>query len=301
VKTSIVIVARTRCLPVLNALASVYRLKESGRLEVTVVNCCGVVARQQINQAHPRLKVIDASDVLTLAQSRHLGVEHSTGDVIAILHERYTITDAWLASLESAHAEDVEVVAGPVAPPPSLTNAEWAMYLTEYAHAAPPVADRQVGLKEAMLLPGGNVSYKRRVFQMAAMSDAMWEVDYHAALYRAGARFLRLQAMCAELGSFYTMEEYLAERRWISREFAALRFHNRGVATVAIAALSRLGLAPVLASRTVRQLLKKPGLWRPLCLASPWIMRFGLVQTLAELDGILYGKCGASENRRVLD
>src|SRR5579862_5262575 len=136
-RTSIVVVARSDSRPVVQSLACIEGLAERARLEVVVVN----QAVNQCGAAHfPTARVVDVPATLTLAQARHAGVERSTGEIVAIVDERYRVTGGWLAAMEEAHTgvvdRDVDVVSGPVTPSATLTIQQWAMYLTEYSHLA---------------------------------------------------------------------------------------------------------------------------------------------------------------------
>jgi hypothetical protein len=217
-----------------------------------------------------------------------------------MLHERYTVDDSWLAGLEGGHRSDVDVVGGPVAQSLPLTSAEWAMFLMEYAHAAPPMSDRLLSLSEAMMLPGGNISYKRRVFDMAPMQNALWEVDFHRALYRAGARFLRRNDMRAEFASPYTLNECLVERRRVSYDLAALRFRGTGKVARMLTAAAWTCLPAVLTLRTLGRAFVKPVLRQAAWRALPWVVRFSLVQTRAEIQGILSPGDSANASRSEL-
>jgi hypothetical protein len=274
--TSIVVVARAASRPVMHSLAGMESLAERARLEVIVVNH-GV---NQGGPAHfPAARVVDVPATLTLAQARHAGVERSTGDIVAIVDERYRVSDAWLAVMEEAHAHDVDVVSGPVTPSPTLTNQQWAMYLTEYSHLAGPF--------DPVRIPGGNASYKRRAFQLASMRNAASELDFHQALLGAGARFVHSQKMSAEFASPPSLDEYLAERRQVSRDFASFRARDSGRVARGMAATARLALPPLLLSRYAARSLARRDFRARFWPALPWIARFTFVQMVAEMEGIL--------------
>jgi hypothetical protein len=122
---------------------------------------------------------------------------------------------------------------------------------------------------------------------MAPLQNALWEVDFHRALYRAGARFLRRNDMRAEFASPYTLDECLVERRRVSHDLAALRFRGMGRVARMLTATAWTCLPPVLTLRTLCRALAKPVLRQAVWRALPWVVRFSLVQTRAEIQGIL--------------
>jgi hypothetical protein len=209
--------------------------------------------------------------------------------VVAVLHERYTVSDSWLAALEDGHRE-FDVVGGVVAPPLSLTKMEWAMYLTEYAHIAPPFFEGTLDWARAKVLPAGNISYRRSALDKVPMWQLMDETGLRGALYRAGLRFVCRNDMRAEFGYPNSMDEYLAERRQVSYEIAASRARGMGSVGRATAALARLALPPLLMWRTLRRVRAKPGLRGRFWQALPWMVQFGFVQMAAEMRGFLSGE-----------
>jgi hypothetical protein len=296
-KISVVVLARTQSLPVLRALESIAALKKEASIEVVVVNCCGERCQRRIAERFPKYAIINVPPTASTAQARFAGVVHSTGDIVAMVAERYTVSDSWLAALEKGHESEVEVVGGPVAVSVLRSWAEWAMFLVDYAHATPPLSVGLLNLTDAKMLPGGNVSYKRRAFQMASMEGALWELDFHEALYRAGARFVRRNEMQAEFASPYTLHEFLMERRRVSHDLAAMRVRGMSAPARLFAAVVWLALPPVLIFRTLRHSLAKPSLRRAVFGALPLVVRFSFVQTAAEIRGILTAKSGAAAAR----
>jgi hypothetical protein len=115
----------------------------------------------------------------------------------------------------------------------------------------------------------------------------MCELDFHEALYRAGARFVCRQEMSAEFAWPPSMEEYLAERRQVSRDFARFRARGSGGVARGMAAAARLALPPLLLSRYAARSLARRDLRARFLPALPWIARFSFVQMVAEIEGIL--------------
>ncbi len=257
--------------------------------EVLVVNCCGPGVTQALVESFPAVKIVEVSDRLTGAQARYAGVRNSTAEVVAVVHERYRIPPGWFAAIETAHQQDIDAVGGGIAPGPGFGNMEWAMYLTEYSQVAPPLPAGPLDLMASKLLPGGNVSYKRLVFEVAPMDQALSELDFHEALHRAGARFSRCSGMDVQFASPLTLAEYLEERRRFSRAYGARLFQNASVLARYLAAASRLALPPLLLTRYARQSLAKTDLRAHFWGALPWMTYFAWIQTREEIAGIING------------
>lgn len=285
---SIVIAARTGPGPVLTCLKSLERLPERRSIEVVVSDCCGGEADRRIRAEYSDVTVVQAPPGCSIAQARDAARRHCSGDIIAVLHERYAVREDWARAVLSAHATPCDVAGGCVAPSPDLSSAAWAMYLSEYSHVCPPMRPGPVPDDEAGMLPGGNVSYNRRALALANMGQALWELDFHQALLRAGARFVRGAGMDVEFAHPFTIREYIAERFEVSRDFAALRLRGASRLRVAVSAATRLALPAVLLARIVPLAARRYN--AQLLRALPWMVAFTVVQTYGEILGSLSPK-----------
>ena len=283
-----VISARSGSEPVLSALASLNRLPQFNELEVVVANCCGATVERAIARSFPQIKVVDLPAQSTIADSRHAAIRNTSGDLVAILHERYHVPGNWLDVIWDAHGTQAAgVISGCVGPSMRMTLAQWAMFLTEYAGVAPPVSRGLLERAEACKIPGGNVSYKRSVFEKASMEGFLWELDFHAALFDREAQFYREPALVAEFGHPYTVREYIRERVAVSRELAGRRCSGIGLAPRLLLAASRFALPLVLLARIARTLARKKVYAGRFILALPWMAAFSMVQVWGEVSGYL--------------
>lgn len=288
VRISIVISARSGPAPVLSALQSLADLPQYGSLEVTVANCCGPGTECAIARSYPEVKIVNLPAGTSIADSRHAAIQRSSGEVIAVLHERYCAPKNWAERLDLAHAgEAAEVIAGCVAPSAGMSNAEWAIFLSEYAHACPPMPSGPLRRSAAMMVPGGNASYKRAALQKVSMKGCLWELDFHAALFDSRARFHRDQELIAEFGWPYTVREYIAERARLSHDFAARRAAKMPPIFRLTGAASRIALPPLAIARVAVALLRKRVHTGRFLLALPWIAAFALVQGWGQVTGYL--------------
>jgi hypothetical protein len=286
--TSVVISARSGSKPVLSALASLARLPQYSQLDVVIANCCGAATEEEIIQSYPGVKVITLPPQTSIAQSRHAATQKASGEIVAVLHERYHVPENWINLLERAHeTKKAEVVGGCVSPSSRMSAAQWAMYLTEYTHASPPLPTGPLDRRSAEMVPGGNVSYKRAAFQRVSMAGYMWELDFHSALFDRGGTFYRDGAIIAQFGHPFTVHEYAAERFEISRDFAARRAVDMPVTARIVSAAVRLVLPPVVIARVAAAVLKRKAYVRRFVFALPWIATFSIVQTWGEIYGYL--------------
>jgi hypothetical protein len=284
-RLSVVILARSGAGPVLNCLDALTSVPEWPGLEVIVANACGEQVAGKIGRRFRGVIVIPVPAGLTLAQQRDLGVRRAQGEVVALLHERYAVGRNWVKAILAAHQDDCDAAAGPVDAGLRLSLAGWAMYLYEYAHVMPPEPDGFVPPGEAFKLPGSNIAYKRRVFDLAAMADSLWELDFHARLLERGARFCRCAGMRADFSYAFTLREYLSERFRVSYDFAALRASALGPARCFAAGAARAALPALVVARIASKVAAKRRHRLRLAASLPWILCFTAVQAVGEALG----------------
>lgn len=283
---SIIIAARTGPAPVITCLRSLERLPERSTIEVIVTDCCDGAVEQELRREFSHVLVVRAVPGASIAQARHAAACRATGELIAVLHERYAVREDWVRAVLAAHEGACDVAAGCVAPSARLPLSAWAMYLSEYAHVCPPMPSGPLPDNEAAMVPGGNVTYKRRVLSLADMGQALWELDFHQALLKAGARFVRGANMDVEFAHPFSVREYIAERFAVSRDLAALRLCGGSPASALVYAVTRLALPPVLLARMGGRIARTPYKAR-LLHALPWMLFFTVVQTWGEMVGAL--------------
>ena len=284
VSASAVVVVRAGPQPVERLIAAIGRWP--GPAEIVVVNCRGEDVGNAL-AAHPNVNVVPGNLEWSIARARWEGIRLTTGDPVAVLHERYEITDGWYDAMRAALRDETDVVGGTTSPGAGYGRLQWAMFLTEYAHIAPPMPNGPLDLNGAAMLPGGNVSYRRRVFDVARMGDHLSELDFHASLFRAGVRFERSAGMDARFVSTLSLDEYREERRAFSRRYGQLHGSGKPAPIRVAQAAARLALPPLLLARRIRQALPKPELRPHLFGALPWMSYFAWIQSVEEIAGIL--------------
>jgi hypothetical protein len=273
---------------VLSALQSLASQSQSRNLEVVVANCCGVVAEQAIARFYPGVKIINLPAETPITHSRDAAIQRASGDVIAVHNERYHAPPNWAERIGQAHeTETAEVIAGCIAPSAGLSNVQWAMFLSEYHHAFPPIPSGPLGRAAALMIPGGNVSYKRAALQRVPMNGFLGENELHAALFDRGARFYCDGGLIAEFGCPYTVREYMVERSGVSRDWAFRRAAKLRPISRLASAVSRIALPALIVKRVAAAVFMKRAYRGKFLLALPWIAAFAMVQAWGEIRGYL--------------
>ncbi len=205
------------------------------------------------------------------------GIRQATGDRIVVLGDRYEVTRAWADRVWGSGTGAWET--GPVGPGEELSYWGWGVYLSEYAHIAPPVrAEESRAPKD---VAGGNVLYSASTIREAPQGSWGAEWTLHAALLDRGIAVAVRPELEVRYAAPPEPREYLAERFWLSKTIGAA------------GGVPKLLFAPVLPFliifRIARFCSKKPGLLSRFLATAPVIFLLAIVQAAGEFRGALQG------------
>jgi hypothetical protein len=183
-----------------------------------------------------------------------IGIEHSTGDVVAITTANCIPNDDWAAKILEAHASDVAAVGGAIENDPAAAPADWAVYFCRYSSYALPFASEEVED-----FAGANATYTRAALAVCetARRDGFWEALVHAELRRAGYKLLKTPDVVVVNRRAFTAPEFVRQRFVHGRQYGgavaagapAGRRLLRVVATPAIPAVLLLRIGRRVAAR----------------------------------------------------
>jgi len=203
------------------------------------------------------------------------GIARATGERIAVPGDRYEVTPRWVKALFERSAFDV--TGGCVAPAASLNYWGWCVYLSEYAHIAPPV--REGTTQQPKLVPGGNAIYNSSVVRRYATTVPRTDLAFHSSLLESGVTI----GICADFEVSFAhppgISEYVRERFWFSRAIGAE------------SGLKKLLLAPllpfVLLIRIGTAVMEKRRYRLRFVASAPAILLLSAVQSAGEFAGAL--------------
>jgi hypothetical protein len=208
------------------------------------------------------------------------GIAQASGERTAVVGDRYEVIPSWPAAL--LEKSTFEVLCGPVAPADGLSYWGWCVYLSEYAHLAPPVKEGTA--VDAKLLPDGNVVYDATVVRRFPPLTGEAGLTYHRRLLQAGISAAIRSDLEVHFAVAPEFREYIRERFWLSREIG-----REGGAI-------KLFVAPFLPFlvlvRVGRNVLEKPLCLARFLLCAPVIFLLGAVQSAGEFAGAIASKTG---------
>lgn len=237
-----------------------------------VERCTGLLRRAAENQDLEILVLRGDPD--SVFQLRWRGIMQASGERVAVLGDRYQATPRWLKEIAEV---DAEAAAGCIAPAASLNYWGWCVYLSEYAHVAPPVTDGPA--LEPKQAPGGNVLYSASVLGRWQPAASDTDLSFHARLMQAGVNFQIGRALEVEFASAPGFSEYIRERFWLSRKIGS----DGGARKLLVAPLLPFVVLFRVASAVCR---KRRYIGRFLACA-PAIFLLGIVQAAGESAGAL--------------
>jgi len=269
---------------VVRTLGAIATQVERAGGEIVVAHAANDEPSAAMRARLPAVRWVAGDAGATPARLRTLGVEASSGSIVACTEDHCIPSPDWVARVLQAHAGASSIVGGAIDKSPTETIAPWVAYLLDYARYMSP-------------LPGGpsahasdcNVSYARR--DLDAVRDA-WRTEFHEttvqwALAARGVHVVLDPAILVQQHREIALGEYLRERREHGRTYAETRIAGASALARARFALLALILPPVLVMRVRRVVASRGraatipnGVWGPLIRAS-------IAWSRGELDGYL--------------
>jgi len=230
--------------------------------------------------------VLHVPHKLTVPALRWQAVPHTHGSIVAAIEGRSVPSPTWCADLLAAHAASTEspAIGGQVALKPDASAFDWALYFSEFAAFAPPLATGP-----APQLSGANLSYKREA--LLASQDLMDRGHWEAALHerwRAHGQHLLLSNATVVFHNGMSGTDALRMRFHYGRSYAADRFGGRRGIALAYAMLTPL-LPALLTARAAAHARRK-GLAVRLIPALPWLVVLNTAWAMGEMAGYLFGR-----------
>lgn len=208
------------------------------------------------------------------------------GDVVALTEDDCVVDTQWCGAVIRAHREPWVAVGGAVEPGEYTRARDWAVYFFEYGRFMLPFDQH-----ESSVLPGNNVSYKRRALGETDLvqTEGFYDVSVHEAWRRQGLPMLitpalRVTNQNAWPRSYVTINPFHHGRGFAARRVAGQSWQRR----VLLALLAPL--LPILqVYRVIRLTAARGRLIAQLVRAIPWFVVFGTSWAAGELVGYLFG------------
>jgi len=236
---------------------------------------------------YPWVRVVESGDVSQVPAMRRIGVEASSGDLVAVIEEHCSAHKDWLrTAIAALDGTDLAAVGGPVVDYDYERVRDWVVYFLEYNGSMPPAPDG-----ETADLNDANIVYRRPVLteHIALLDDGYWPMHLHPALVAEGIRMRSVPGMVVHHRGPFDFGYYLGQRFLFSRAFAGVRARSQPLSR----RLAYLVMAPLIPVLLLARMAMR--VWQKRCRIGKFVQSIPLlipaliVMVTGEWLGILLG------------
>ncbi len=271
-------------------LAAIEAERADVDLQVLVPERCGESVRREAGQRYPWAQLIPVPLDTSIPQMRAIAFRKASAPTVVVIEDHIIVPRGWANAMLNAVSPEARVVGGGLVNAATDGVVDWAAWLCEYNHLAGPMpAGRVEGIH------GNHTAYDRALLNehMNVAESGQWEDALHAAMKQSGVVLWSRPDIVAGHEKHYSVGEYLAQRFYYSRAYAAMQTKNAGAARRLASGLFAFALPPVLFLRIVSRVWKG-GLYREHLLGSlPLLALFVSSWGLGEVAGAWFGDGGA--------
>ena len=266
-------------------LSSLERQRSSREVEIVVVDSSTDGTADLVAGRFQRVRLIRRPDVAFIPELWEVGINHSSGDIVALTSAHCIPDQNWIEEIVEAHRSPYSGIGGAIENDDSAGLVEWAIYLLRYTAYMLPFAQGPIHD-----IAGDNASYKRVALDRVreARRHGFWEPVVHAELKRAGLELLKTPHVVVRHKKSFSLLGFMKQRFWHGRQFGSSR-------SLKLSALKRTAyvlLSPLIPlaflTRITRQLLTKKRHIGRFISSLPILMLFLLSWSTGELTGYLW-------------
>ncbi len=284
-KLSIVIGANNARTSIRDCLTSLENQKKDQNVEIIVVDNSTDGTTEIISQQFPNVNLLRAPASDLIPQLWEIGINQSTGNIVAITTAHCVPEKNWIEEILKAHdSSPYPGIGGAIENDKSAGLVEWAIFFCRYSRYMLPFPERT-----ANEIAGDNASYKRWVLDRykQARRQGFWEPTVHAKLRKDGLQLLIKPTIVVYHKKSFSLLGFIRQRFWHGKQFGKAR-------TVSLSGIKRIiyvllsPLIPLLfLSRITQQVLTKRKHRGKFLLSLPILILFLLGWSTGELIGYL--------------
>jgi hypothetical protein len=256
------------------------------RMEVLVVDRLGPRVREFVKERYAWVRLLEVDRETPIPMMRALAFAEAQGEFVAVIEDHVIVPSGWTRQMLAAAREGEQVVGGSVENVATEHLVDWAAFLCEYSQCIPPLP-----AGKADWLTGNNVIYPRALLSRytALVGAGAWENQLHDALRRDGIRLECRPEIQVGHKKHYTVGEYLSQRYFYARSYAAARVAGVSFARRLAYGAAALGLPPLLFGRTISRVFAKRRHRAELLRSLPLLALFVSSWAFGEVVGSWFG------------
>jgi glycosyltransferase involved in cell wall biosynthesis len=274
-------------------LDSLMTQRGAERAEIIVVEASQDGTARVICAEYPGVTVIPVPERRSIPALRVIGIRKATGDIIVTTKDHCVFDLSWYDRIIEAHGTMSHAAIGGAVENGSRDRlVDWAAYICEYGKFMLPFeAGPEVDL------PGPNVSYRRDLLERNCgdlLDRQAWENVLHERMAEHKLSLWLTPALVVYHTKVFGFWEFLAQRYYFGRSFAAMRVATAPVRTRLFYSTIALLLPPLFLWRYARYFMGKHRFVWEFLQASPLLVIFACAWSVGEFLGYTLGDGGAS-------
>lgn len=192
-------------------------------VEVIVADSSTDGTPELIARRFPWVRLVHVAEPLAVPALRGRGIAEARGGIIAIIDPFSVVTPDWATQVVDAHTRQPHIVIGGTVDlyhADSASYSAWSLYLNEYGLFMSPVTRG-----ETWILPGSNLSYKRRALFDGERSryPVFWKTYVNWELEGGGSPMWLEPGIRVELNKPLAFFDFLSTRYAHGRCFGGMR------------------------------------------------------------------------------
>lgn len=263
------------------------------RAEVIVVEASGDDTARRLAEAYPWVRVIPRSPPRPIPELRSIGIRLARADIVVTTEDHCLFGEDWYERiLEAHHNHPHPAIGGAVENGSRERLVDWAAYVCEYGKFMLPFP-----AGAATDLPGPNVSYKRDILERACgdlLDHGVWENVLHERLLSQGMELRMDPTIVVYHAKRFGFWEFLAQRYYFGRSFAAGRVARASRSTRAFFVAVSLFLPPLFLWRYARYFFEKQRFIKEFFKTLALQVIFAVAWSAGEFFGYAFGDGGSS-------
>jgi glycosyltransferase involved in cell wall biosynthesis len=285
-RISVVVASHNAKASIERCLAALAVHSQEDGLEIVAVDNSTDGTTEVIRSRFPGIKLLVEPSSALIPELWKVGIQQSTGDIVAITTAHFIPDKEWLSEVLKAHQAPVTAVGGAIENDLSARILDWAVYFCRYSPYMLPF--REGFVPE---IAGDNASYKRKYIDQCwhVWSDGFWEPSVHAELKKAGFRLWLSPSIVIRHKRSFSFPGFMKQRFQHGIQFGRERAARFSVSKRMLYIVLSPTIPFIFLARITRQVVTKHRHQARLLQAIPLLLLFLSAWALGELVGYLRG------------
>jgi glycosyltransferase involved in cell wall biosynthesis len=281
-RISIVIASRNSGSSLLQCLQALASVSENGA-EVIVVDNSAEVA-EVLPQSLRKMKLIRAGKEKLIPQLWEIGIQHASGDIVALTTAHFVPENDWVHQILRAHEGPHAGIGGAIENEPHAGIVSRAIYFCRYSAYMLPFTAGSV--KD---FAADNASYKRAALDKyeTARSRGFWEAAIHAQMVKDGLELSLDPRIVVRHHQSFSFLGFMRQRFLHGRQYGADRAKDFSMLRRLAHIVSSPLIPAIFLWRITRRVMTRKRSWGEYLPALPVMMLFLLSWAAGELLGYL--------------